>query len=50
MIAKRFRQSVVIAALFGVMLQALPAGAQAKEFYNIENGELERPTGSGQEQ
>jgi hypothetical protein len=45
MIAKRFRQSVVIAALFGVMLQALPAGAQAKEFYNIENGELERPTG-----
>ena len=42
---KIFKLSTLVTAVFGIALQVLPVNAQAGEFYNIEKGQLERPTG-----
>ena len=43
--SKIFKLSTVFTAVFGIALQVLPVNAQAGEFYSIEKGQLERPTG-----
>ncbi len=46
MIKKTFKLSAVYAVLAGLAVQLVPASAAyASGFFNIENGELERPTG-----
>ena len=42
---KIFKLPAVFTVVFGIALQVLPVNAQAGEFYNIEKGQLERPTG-----
>jgi len=45
MITKIFKLSAAYVVLFGLAIQATPTTAQASEFYNFNDGQLERPTG-----
>lgn len=46
MTKKRFSVSALCATVLGMMIQVIPARtAQAKEYFKINNGQLERPTG-----